>query len=476
MAKRFLVMVALLMLGFYVAGCAEGDESASVVNPNPEVFAPTGSISGVVVDVCAGAPIEGATVWVAYAGKQNKVVTGKGGAFSFNNVPANSGCDGYLVTCDLSTVKDNPFDDASYVKEVYVGYEDLGDGAGDDAATPVDKLAATTKFAVATKTNSVAGMVIDKTYGTDPLEGATVVLYDQENNFVSTGTTDASGNFTLAAVPANDPNDSSDLYKVRVIKSGYVYYDYASSGECSELSCSMLTLDCQVGCSPNIPVSAGALFVVQRVLKDDILPFVENIDLLVGDFAAANAFDYDEFYLDDEGDALPALVSSFGITFSEPMLAGHSSIYQGVELAASFVINVSTEGLNAVIEPNSAYYDVDYTLAWDATKTVLTLKPVITFDDDAIIGQAELQGPETGAWSDGDLTAPTITPVWGAYTITLADGCPTLALADENGAQWWYASYGSYFMSKLSGIQDFILGGDNYFMVLVGDEEYEYLP
>jgi uncharacterized lipoprotein YajG len=65
MAKRFLVLIALLMLGFYVAGCAEGDESASVVNPNPSALTDQkGSISGVVIDSCTNAPIQGAIVSV----------------------------------------------------------------------------------------------------------------------------------------------------------------------------------------------------------------------------------------------------------------------------------------------------------------------------------------------------------------------------------------------------------------------------
>ena len=88
MSKRFLVLIALLMLGFFVAGCADGDKSSSVVNPNPDVFSPVGSISGVVYDYCTNVPVKGAVVSVAYAGRVHQVTTSTNGAYSFNNVPA----------------------------------------------------------------------------------------------------------------------------------------------------------------------------------------------------------------------------------------------------------------------------------------------------------------------------------------------------------------------------------------------------
>ena len=109
MSKRFLVLIALLMLGFFVAGCADGDKSSSVVNPNPDQFSPVGSISGVVYDYCTNVPVKGAVVSVAYAGRVHTVTTSTNGAYSFDNVPANGsmisgGWDRYTVSCDLTKV------------------------------------------------------------------------------------------------------------------------------------------------------------------------------------------------------------------------------------------------------------------------------------------------------------------------------------------------------------------------------------
>ena len=73
MAKRLLVLFALLTFGLMIAGCSEGDKSNTVVNPNPDVFAHTGSISGVVMDDCANTPVQGAVVAVAYSGSVKKV-------------------------------------------------------------------------------------------------------------------------------------------------------------------------------------------------------------------------------------------------------------------------------------------------------------------------------------------------------------------------------------------------------------------
>ena len=492
MAKRFLVLVGLLMLGFFVAGCSEGDESASVVNPNPEVFAPTGSISGVVLDLCSGDTIEGATVWVAYSGKQHKVVTGKGGVFSFDKVPANGNAlfedweDGYIVTCDLGTVTGDPYSGARYVERVYVGYASLLDGTnmgldeevtegGSGASTPVDKLAATVAFEVATATNSVAGMVIDKTFGTDPLASATVALFDDDGNLIANTTTGADGSFNLTGVPASD-----DYYSIMVTKSGYTYYDLYSSTECDGDECAKMELNCKVGCS-SIPLNAGLFFVEQSVLKDDIMPFVANIDAQIGTFAAAGLFDWDELTKDNAGDDLAAVVTSFGITFSEPMLAGHSSIYDGVGLDADFIVVVSTAGETTTLYPSDGYtlYDIDYTLAWNAAKTVLTLVPAITFDDEAIIDAAQDEGiDDGGAWAF-DLESPTITPAAAWYEITFGNGSyPTLSLADANGCPWFYEDYDAdsdgdndLFLSNLAGIQEFILGGSNDFDLLVGNED-----
>ncbi len=463
MAKRFLTLVALLMLGFYVAGCAEGDESASVVNPNPSVFTPTGSISGVVVDACTGALIEGATVSVAYNGKVYKVKTSAQGQFTFNNVPANYKGP-YFVSCDLGTVTGDPYDGASFIEYAYVGYSDLNDGdndsdveeSGSGADTPVDKLNSSIVFEVSNPTNSVAGVVYDKTYGTNPLADATVALFDDDSNLISYATTAANGTFTISNVPAGDG------YYLQVIKSGYVYRNVTAASDCEGPDCSKLWLPCEVGCS-SIPVNAGAIFVMQSVVRDNIIPFISNIDVQIGTFAASGAFSGDKFMYDDEGDVLSPLVTSFGITFSEPMLTGHSSIYDAVQLEAYLAIVVSTAGDERMLPlTDTTLYSVDYDLAWDSTHQVLTLTPDITIaDDDVLISKG------FGSYRP----TATVTYAAGYYGITFGEGAPSLSLADAHGCPWWYGDFSSNYMSVLSGIQRMILD-DDYFEILVGDEDY----
>jgi hypothetical protein len=468
MAKRFLVIAALLMLGFYVSGCSEGDDDVSVTNPNPAVFSPTGSISGVVVDQCTNTLVKGATVSVAYNGGVHKVVTDASGQFSFKDVPANF--DGpYYVSCDLSKVTGNPYNGVAFVEQAFVGYDDLGDGdnsgldeaveSGSGASTPVNKLDTSIIFEVSALTNSVTGAVFDKTYGTDPLAGATVALFNEDGGLLGSATTAANGTFTISSLPAGDD------YYIKVIKAGYTYWSVVASSECVEGDCDMLELPCAVGCS-SIPLNVGAFFVEQSQLRDNIIPFIENIDLQIGDYAVEGAYDWDVFSFDDNGEVLPAIVTSFGVTFSEPMLTGHAAIYDAIDLEADFLITVTTIGhTDYHTDWSSDFYTVEKSLAWDGTHTVLTIIPDITFDEDAIIADA-------AAYYGIPLGSPTITVQAGEYGITFMAG--TLALADANGVPWSPVALPDYYMSGLSWIQDAILGmgSSNDFQILVGNEDY----
>jgi hypothetical protein len=276
MAKRFLVLIALLMLGFFIAGCAEGDKSATVVNPNPDVFAPVGSISGTVFDFCKMAPVQGAVVSVGYSGKVHKVTTGKDGGFSFANVPANSSgyyasqmiggnAGGYYeVLCDLSNIKSTSGAVTygySAIMPAFVEYSDLWDGdnadqadtsfteSGSGASTPVSGLASTVTFAVA-QANATIKVTLTDVTGVDagtaisgtPVAATSVLLYkrlwiDKETSsdnpygsyvdeLLGAFTADATvGSYTFANVlPVNNSGWFATYqtdYYVQVVKSGY---------------------------------------------------------------------------------------------------------------------------------------------------------------------------------------------------------------------------------------------------------------
>ncbi|HNQ85696.1 MAG TPA: Ig-like domain-containing protein [Deltaproteobacteria bacterium] len=121
---------------------------SDTVNPNPSVFTPYGSISGVVFDGMSMTPIQGAVVSVTYSDRLHQVTTGTTGAYSFSNVPAPEGGQVYEVTCDLTEVSGF---NCILVKSIQIGFSDLSDdtsGSDGGADTPVDSLAGTLTFMV----------------------------------------------------------------------------------------------------------------------------------------------------------------------------------------------------------------------------------------------------------------------------------------------------------------------------------------
>lgn len=354
MAKRFLVLIALLMLGFFIAGCSEGDKSTSVVNPNPNVFSPTGSISGVVFDQCKLAPVSGAVVSVAYAGGVHQVTTGATGAFSFTGVPAitnaryeDSESDGYWVTCDLTKVTGYGY---ALVNQAYVTYEDLGDGtnldlaegngateSGSGASTPVNNLAFTTEFDVGPLTSSIAGTIYDVSTGR-ALTGATVSLF-LGSNFIATTTASATGAYSFANIMWGDD------YYLMVTKAGYDYAKFQeantvtapsgtpATGKPGIASCNLVKVTCEVGCSEalaNVDVN-----LIANPAKDITVPYIVSVD--------AGALT-DVINGDSYPSATTASITNFVATFSESMVSDRTLKGNAVTLASAFTITATSTG------------------------------------------------------------------------------------------------------------------------------------
>jgi hypothetical protein len=356
MAKRFLVLIALLMLGFFIAGCAEGDKSATVVNPNPNVFTPTGSISGVVYDVCKEAPVQGAVISVAYAGGVHQVTTAANGAFSFNGVPAVEGNGstndweaendviGYTVTCDLTKVSGYGY---ALINEVEVVYSDLGDGTNNDlasgtteggsgASTPVNGLAATTEFDVSALTSTIKGTVIDITTGR-AATGATIALYF-DGRLMGAPVVSTDGTFTFANVPAS----SGDDFTLVVTKAGYDYVTLIVDGTPTVVgkkisgdnpnSCGIVSINCPVACSDTL--SGIEVDLVANPAKDITVPYIVSVaaggqtDIITGDsFETLTNAD----------------ITSIVFTFDEAMKADRT-LTSAVNLTSSFTVVVTSAG------------------------------------------------------------------------------------------------------------------------------------
>jgi len=459
MAKRFLVLIALLMLGFFIAGCAEGDKKSSVTNPNPNVFTPTGSISGVVFDICTQAPVQGAVVSVAYAGGVHQVTTGATGAFSFVGVPAiNEDAGGteskysegspawesdsaYQVTCDLTKVTGYGY---ATVQSVQVVYSDLGDGtnatlakgtteSGSGASTPVNGLAATVEFDVSALTSTISGTVVDITSGRVQTP-ATISLYF-DGRLIAAPDVSTDGTFSFANVPASDGDD----YTLVVTKAGYQYATSGSEpvglkihefGDYPPNGCGYILIDCPVPCSGTLAGIEVDIFA--NPAKDITVPYITSVaaggqtDIINGDaFTTTN---------------LPALtpssITNIVFTFDEAMKADRTIETNAVTLASSFSVLVTSSGASGAPSTTLNTYNIidSYTVVMTSSG-VMTITP--TLKTAAEFGTAAGYGTGASAIAViGTVAVPT-----GTFTVTFAHiAFPGSAqLTDADLVPWFMA-------------------------------------
>ncbi|HQM72940.1 MAG TPA: carboxypeptidase-like regulatory domain-containing protein, partial [Deltaproteobacteria bacterium] len=386
MAKRFLVLIALLTLGFFVAGCSEGDESASVVNPNPDVFAPTGSISGVVVDMCNSSnPVEGAVVSVAYAGKVRQVTTKANGQFAFDNVPVNwvgeliEADQGYYVVCDLS---DKTGFGYSIVEEVWVAAGYLLDGtnmayadefteSGSGAATPVNKLGNGVIFEVGPLNSSISGNVYDlsmaPTAPNAPGAGtaATVSLY-YGSVLAAAPQTTTTGAFSFTGIPP-----AYDGYYLVVDKPGYKYAD-GEKVSCGG-SCGWLAIECAVPC--NSGLSGVVVGLTPDPLRDMTVPYIVQADA----GAETDVISDDHF-----ADLTPADIDEIVFTFSEAMKVSRSLKYNAVNVYADITVLVTSNGASTTADTAEATVSLkDFSVSMTSAG-VMTITPDYYSDEEIL--------------------------------------------------------------------------------------------
>jgi hypothetical protein len=491
------------MLGFFIAGCSEGDKSSSVTNPNPNVFAPTGSISGTVFDSCANLPVQGARVSVAYSGGVHQVTTGVDGSFSFSGVPANeedissteasSGTAGpyYAVTCDLTTVTGNPYDYAT-IMPAYVTYSDLGDGtngtaedshfteSGSGASTPVNNLASSITFYVAKPTATIDVTVTDNTAvdtGTGIVTGTPIaantdgvllfkrLVVDEQNfdTFMGYGTPGATtGSYTFSNVVPLSPL-SDENYYVLVLKTGYTV-SYNGSEE-TGTDCIGLELACQPGCNQTV---SAAFTVVNNPTIDTTAPVITSIVVPGGPAAASTLPGGGSFY----GDVITQTATTvtpfadFVITFDKAMNTSHTT-KNGIQILDKFSVLLTSAGAapHGVNYQQTVSVDIidrsdastDFALAWTTGglgNGILTLTPKLaTAEELRLLGNAT-----TESWAVGSATITSYNS--GAWEIRLGAGNSDF-LFDTAFNKWSMDSDSSYnyFQDDFLFIEESQLGG-----------------
>ncbi len=479
MAKRFLFLIALVMLGFYIAGCAEGDSPTTVTNPNPNVFSPTGSISGMVFDGCLGVQVKGAKISVA----NKNVTTGAGGTFMIDRLPANdSDDDAYLVVCDLTTtlIPGQTTEKYGYslIQEAFVEYNDLGDGtnpgggfdgydggvdfeeSGSGASTPVDKLNVSVDFTVAAANSEIHGIVWDVSSNRVEAAGATVTLWrvfdlgDDQTFYQSVETspaTDSTGAFEfLNLIPAFDFD-----YAISASKAGYVFAAYQPDINAAD-TCGRATLKCSLGCNQVLENLNANIW--KNPDKDQTIPYIAEIDA----DTTLNLLD---------GEHVASEVQAFVVSFSEAMLKVDSFSLKADPIAISltddFSVTVTSAGPIASRSADNPHTfspfiltDVMYAAEWNEAGTVLTLTP------DYKTPAALLAESNTDKGGTAWLLANVTFAYSGAYTIAFANQNPKLA--DANNILWDIVDYpipATFFLSPGNGDpsaffqNNFILGG-----------------
>jgi len=358
MNYKFLLAV-VAMCALLVGSCDKLGKDETVVNAVPEQFftlKPTGTISGKVVDRHTEKPVKGAIVSIGFNGAVTKSTTDESGTFSFANVPGNRDASTgivtgtYQLTVSLVEVNKTIPDSLPKYREYYynsslsVTFIDLKDCDSCKNKVPVEGLEANIWFNVAKLNTTINGSVVDKNY--DPVPNATVWLREMATGDVlQQTTTDATGNYTFTKV-----EDGTSVF----------VHAKSSDGTLEGAGAAMtLTINRTL---ENLRQQVTAERVVITA-ADDVNPYIVSI-------TPENLAD----------------VNPSGLTvvyrFSEPIKQ------------TAYTVTNAPLGLGTLIDDiqfnfaglkKSTAGNTNFTIAWDAAFTTLTVMPV------GIVGSAKYQ-------------------------------------------------------------------------------------
>lgn len=134
--KRLISYLSLTLIVFYslaLVGCKDDEETEPTVpQANASGIHQTGTITGKIIDVCTGVPVQNAVVTFGYDGVVGSTVTDISGSFSFANVPVGEylacpSCSVYAGTYKLtvSLVDYNASQDSTHKKYRNYYYSDV---------------------------------------------------------------------------------------------------------------------------------------------------------------------------------------------------------------------------------------------------------------------------------------------------------------------------------------------------------------
>jgi len=388
--KKFLyLLLATAMLATF--GCTGDSNTNSVGSPNPNTLMPTGTVQGILKDVCTNEPIANAVIDIGVA----KATTSETGQYVMKKVPATSyitptalgavGLSGYSgnysVTIDLRNAKNTVTGKNNYPQfaydEVEVAFSTLAESALDKATdvsvsasvsttsdtnhdTPVVGLGnGDQDFYVGQVTTSISGIAVTKNLKSVP-NGYTVKLYSlgshwdgntstgAQGHLIQTTTTKTinsiEGRFTFTGLEASQP------YMIEVTDTD-TDVPTMIGREFKRTKCEGTTW---------FGVQDGDPIIVHST--DEMCPFVTAI-------TPTNWEDMD-----------PAVTGGINVTFtfSEPIKATVHNTGKGLtasDLGGLYQdIYVNYEGNKADFKAGN----IAHTISWNSTMTVLTVNiPVV---------------------------------------------------------------------------------------------------
>jgi hypothetical protein len=388
--KKFLyLLLATAMLATF--GCTGDTNTNSVGSPNPNTLMPTGTVQGILKDVCTNEPIVNAIIDIGVA----KATTNDRGQYVMKKVPATtyvtptalgavglSGYSGsYSVTIDLRGAKNgvtgvNNYPQFAY-DEVEVAFSTLAESALDKATdvsvsasvsvtsdtnhdTPVVGLGSGDQdFYVGQITTSISGIAVNPNLTSVP-NGYTVKLYSLGSHWNGNTSTGAQGHLIRTTTTKTINNiegrfeftglEASQPYMIEVIDTD-TDVPTKIGREFKRTKCEGTTW---------FGVQDGDPVIVRST--DDMCPFVTAI-------SPANWSDLD-----------PAATGGINVTFtfSEPIKATDHNTGRGLtasDLGGLYQdIYVNYEGNKASFKAGN----IAHTISWNTAMTVLTVNiPVV---------------------------------------------------------------------------------------------------
>jgi hypothetical protein len=465
--KKYILPFLMTAIVAVMAACTGDSNSNNTTNPNASIFEPKGTVSGVLRDAVTLQPLAGAVVHIM----DKTSTTDATGIFVIANVPALNGAGNeptntnafYPLVIELAAVNAKlAAGAAQYPSIAYfsanVTYTSLGETSTAVATTstnhdtPVDGFVANVMPTVGKLDAAIKLQVVDTKLAA--VSGATVSIFtngaaiaNTTNNvtgatatpghLIATKTTDATGFVTFSALEAKQS------YVVKAVtadglKEGW-YGNYAGAGGTA-------TPTAQVAATAIVAPTDGLtdVYAVQggAAYDNSIGAFFSNA-LVVGTVDGIAPFILSSSPANLADIAIPATGTVDTVfTFSEPI---QSTNYANA-ITRDLAVNAGGQGLYndvtvSYLGPKAG--NIDYSLAWNATRTTLTVSIPVTAMTTASrysvsIAGALAKGAATNQLKDAVGNNFTAVPASATVAFTTSGGfnvaAPVIAKTNSNSS------------------------------------------